>query len=280
MELKERFDQAVSGGPAHRPIEERLVLGRRATRRRRTAVGTGVLASVVALGGVGWATLPGSGAAVDSVNAVDGSVATSPTSTPTPRTLPERPAPSPPVELFAYDLNTADLQTAAGLEIKHQIDNPITRKGVVSSAAVATYKGKRMWLMSAVLPGIRSWSSNTPAIADRTFEQWVHEHVVLDTEPLFASGGSAPGWVTLGGDGVLTAHNGASILEQHSPARIDQAPAGVPSATAMIEVDGARFCVVARIIPSDDQPFYLPETENKGCGDAVAGVDYPGNPAT
>ena len=275
MDLKERFDQALDGGPAHRPIEDRLAVGRRATRRRRTAVGASVLATVVVLGGVGWAAVPGPD------HAVDGSVATSPPNTPTPRTVSESPAPPAPVQLFGYDLNTAKLETAAGLVIERQMENPVAREGVVSSAAVATYKGKRLWLMAAVLPGRSSWSDDKPAMANRTFEQWVHELTVLNADQMFTSGGYDPGWVTLSGDGVLTAHKGASILKQNSPARIDQAPAGVPSATATIEVDGARFCVVARTIPTDDTgPLYLPETENQGCGDAVPGVDYPGNPAS
>lgn len=281
MDLRESFDRALDGGPAHRPIADRLAAGRRATRRRRMGAGAGVVAAVVAVGGVGWAALPGQG------GAVDGSVATSPTATQTPTTDPATPISPERVPLFGYDLESAELQTADGLVIKQQIDNPVARQGVVSSAAVATYQGERVWLMAAVLPGRGGWSSEQPAIANRTFEQWVHELAVLNTDQMFVGGAYDPGWVTLSADGVLTAHKGASILEQNSPARLDQAPADVPSATGTIEVDGARFCVVARTLTTakaSGPPYlpevYLPETEHQGCGDTVPGIDYPGNPAS
>lgn len=273
MDLKESFDRALDGGPAHRPIEDRLAVGRRAARRRRTAMGASVLATVL-VGGVGWAVAPGPG------GAKDGSVATSPTINPAPTTPAEATTPPDRFRMFGYyDVDSAELETAPGLRIEREIDSPVALEGVVSSAAIATFKGKRWWLYAAVLLGQESRSNEVLALADRPFEQWVLEQAVLHTNELVSKSVLDPGWVTLDARGSLTAHQGATIVEQTSPARVDQAPADVPSAAATIEVDGALICVVARILPDENPDFlYLPETENQGCGDAVPGVDYPGHP--
>lgn len=52
-DLKDRFDRALDGGPAHRPLDARLSAGRRAARRRRVgiaAAATACLAVVPLLG--------------------------------------------------------------------------------------------------------------------------------------------------------------------------------------------------------------------------------------
>lgn len=268
MDLKESFDRALDGGPAHRPIEDRLVVGRRAARRRRTAMSASVLATVLVLGGVGWAALPGA------EDAVDGSVTTSPTNTPTPTSAAESPAPPVPEPMFAYSLSGAELETAPGLVVERRIDDPVERDGVVSSAAVATYEGKRWWVIAATLPDKSSWSHGHPASSTSTFEQWVRDWAVLDNDELSFDYTQGRGWLTLGDDGVLTPHPDVTIVEQTSPARPDQAPDGVPSATATIEFDGARICVTARRLSTLTDFSYLPESEYQGCGETVPGYAY------
>ncbi|MEO5666334.1 MAG: hypothetical protein ABIR39_23935 [Nocardioides sp.] len=275
MDLKETFDRALDGGPAHRPIEDRLAVGRRATRRRRTAMGASVLATALVLGGIGWAAQP------DPAVKTEGSVATSPT--PPPTVVSESPAPSMPTPMYEYDFYTGDLETASGVAIQHQVDSPIARSGVKSSAAVITFKGKTWWVMSALREAGRplrnGWNEEQEPTPGRSFEQWMHEMDVLWTEPMFDTYGYKAGWVTISENGLLTPHKGATILEQSSPARLDQAPEGVPSATATIEVDGARLCVIARIM-DDPSPgiVYLAESEYPGCGDALIGYPYESAP--
>lgn len=274
MDLKESFERALDGGPAHRPIEDRLIIGRRARRERHTA--TAIVATVIALGGVGWASLAGA------VDTTDERVAASSSSTPTLATVSESPLPTVREPLYDYDFSTGELESAPGVTIQRRLDHPIDRRGVRSSAAVVTFEGETWWVMSAQRkgPAGRSgWSEEHEATSVRSFEQWVHEMDVLNTEPLFDTYGYEAGWVTIGEDGVLIPHKGATILEQSSPARLDQAPEGVPSATATIEVDGARLCVIARIL---DEPgpaiAYLAESEYPGCGDAVIGYPYESAP--
>ena len=277
MDLKETFDRALDGGPAHRPIEGRLAIGRRATRRRRTATGAVVLVTGLVLGGVGWAALP------LAQHTADGAVATAGVNAPEQRAALEgvHPAWEP---LYGYDYFTGELTTAPGVAIKHELDDPIERRGLKSSAAIVTYEGETWWVMAAARhEGHASWAEEQKATSTRSFEQWVHEMDVLNTEAMFDTDVSGDvyeaGWVTIGKDGVLTAHKGATILEQSSPARIDQAPEGVPSATGTIEVDGARLCVIARIL-DDPSPgvVYLAESEYPGCGDALIGYPYESAP--
>jgi hypothetical protein len=57
MDLKDHLDEAAHAGPAHPPVADRLAAGRRAVRRRRLGVATG-LAALVAAGGSVWAVVP------------------------------------------------------------------------------------------------------------------------------------------------------------------------------------------------------------------------------
>lgn len=264
MDLKETFDRALDGGPAHRPIEDRLAVGRRATRRRRTAMGASVLATAVVLGGIGWALQP------DTAVKTEGSVATSPT------VATEDPPPVALMPRYQLEFETGRLKTSDGLEIQQTIDDVMKRPGLKSSASIATYEGKTWWLMAGARIGHSGWATSYPAIPNRTFEQWVHEQAILNTDHLLTdSGFFDPGWVTLAVDGVLTPHNGAVILEQTAPARRDQASDRGPSAAATIDVDGAIICVVARNYASGAlETLFVPESEHQGCGAAVPAWDH------
>ncbi|WP_299930629.1 hypothetical protein [uncultured Nocardioides sp.] len=277
MDLMDRFEQATSGGPAHRPLEDRLVAGRRAQARRRITRTVSAVAATTAVVGVAWALQPGA-----DPSSGDGIVASDASATPDPvvnSDLSDGVVPPPPTVLFGYDLNTARLEIAPGVTVVRQVDDPVPNDAVTSAAAVVTYEGERKWVMAAVVRGQSGWASDLVATSGRSFEQWVRELTVLNTRGMFSNGPYEPGWVTLDAAGMLTANDGVTIVEQSSPARIDQAPANAPSAAGTIEVDGARLCVVARKLPGEDADItYLAETEHRGCGDAVPGIDYPGAP--
>ncbi|MDI4643266.1 hypothetical protein EUA06_02560 [Nocardioides glacieisoli] len=278
MDLMDRFEKATSGGPEHRAIEDRLAVGRRASARRRASLAAGATAAVLTAAGVVWAVQPG----VDSVSGKD-IVASDAGSVERDSGAPESPTstPSPPTALFRYDLDTAALEVADGVTIVRQVENPVPHKDVTSAAAVVDYRGERRWVMAAVVRGRSGWGSDIEATSSRNFGQWVHELTVLNTAQMFSDGSSDGDWVTLDSDGGLTAQNGATVVEQSTPARIDQAPADVPSAVGTIDVDGALLCVVARMLPGEDVDItYLAESEHQGCGEAVPGIDYPGAPAT
>ena len=64
MLLREEIEQSFGNGPAHRPIEDVLVAGRRGVRRRRTVAGVATAVATLAVLGATYAvTAPGSGAA-------------------------------------------------------------------------------------------------------------------------------------------------------------------------------------------------------------------------
>ena len=50
LDLKNAIDESFGGGPAHRPMEDRLRGGRRAVRRRRALI-SGVVAAAMAITG-------------------------------------------------------------------------------------------------------------------------------------------------------------------------------------------------------------------------------------
>ncbi|GIM64472.1 hypothetical protein Pve01_83400 [Planomonospora venezuelensis] len=280
MDLMDRFEEATRGGPEHRGIEARLVAGRRAQARRRATVASTAFAGTLVIGGLAWAVLPGTGSPTSDT---DGVVASEGLTEPDSVDQQELPSATPtrPTVLFQYDLDTATLNVADGVTVLRQVNDPVPDEAVTSSAAVVKYQGERKWVMAAVVPGRSGWASDTEANPDRDFEQWVHELTVLNTPSMSTDGEYEPGWVTLNVDGGLTAHNGATIVDQSTPARIDQSPATAPSAVGTINVDGALLCVVARMLPGKDVDVtYLAESEHQGCGDAVPGIDYPGAPAT
>ena len=58
VDWQELIDRSFGDGPRHRPVEQRLVAGRRALRRRRIVVGAAAVALTMAAGGVALAAQP------------------------------------------------------------------------------------------------------------------------------------------------------------------------------------------------------------------------------
>jgi len=265
VDWQREIDTSFGDAPVRFDAEATVALGRRAVRKRRAGWAAGVLATVTVVGGVGWTTaLGGSGTRADQATiAVD------------PPAQVENPSDDERSNsLLSFRRYTDPLVVLPGVSIRQRTDDVIDNPDVRSTAAVVTFEGREWWAMAAVAPST-GWGADTLAITGRTFDQWVSEMVALNTEQMFADGKHVPGWVTLGDDGRLTPHKGATIVEQATPARLDQAPAGVPSATAMIDVDGARLCAVARRIGDPDpEVFYFPESEYQGCGASLPGFAY------
>ena len=280
MQLAEAFDRALDGGPAHRSIEERLAIGRRAQRRRRTAMGATALATTLVLGAIGWAALPGEGAST----AGDHSVTTAP---PTQATV-ESPqaAPDETYAIFCHNDTSypyscpAKFSLAPGAVIVRKLDNPSTDpRAVGSEAVIATFEGKTWWAMTAERKSGAGWTSAVEA-TDRDFEQWVLEMNVYndrsDREGDDQWGGLETAWVTLGDDGVLTPGQGVTILEQAVVPQTDDMPDGGPSATATIEVAGGLFCVYAE--PVAHGGYYTSEAADPGCVKASVRPDWASDP--
>ena len=275
MDLKEGFDRALDGGPAHRAIEERLAIGRRAARRRRTAMGASALATSLVLGGIGWAALSS-----DSAKTAGGvSVATAPTTQESTETSEADPAEDMAI-LGGNFASAGKLELAPGAVIVHRIDNASTDpRAVASEAAIATFEGKTWWVMTATRKSGAGWTSAVEA-TEREFEQWVHEKNVYEARSDVAGddqwGGLETGWVTLGDDGILTPRADVTILEQAVVPQTDDMPDGGPSATATIEVAGGVFCVYAEPAPAPGVPgnYYSSEAADPDCVEASVRPDH------
>ncbi len=280
MRLDELFDEALDGGPAHRPIEERLVIGRRAHRRRRTAMGATALATTIVLGALGWAALPGEGART----AGDESVANAPTTQAS--IEPPLTAPDEAYAIFCHDDTSypyscpGKFKLAPGAVIVSKLDNPSTDANSVSSEAViATFEGKTWWAMTVEHKSGSGWTGAVEA-TDAEFEQWVLEMNVSndnsDRKKDDPGGGPETGWVTLGDDGILTPRHDVTILEQAVVPQTGDMPDGGPSATATIEVEGGRFCVYAE--PVVHGRYYSSEAADPGCVRASVRPDFAKDP--
>jgi hypothetical protein len=144
MNLTEELDQSFGDGPAHRPVEQTLVAGRRLVVRRRLATGASATVAAVVIGGAAFA-LAGGG----SPSAVpETTFATAPTSSPEAADLP--------VDAGGRDHDlewgreAAYLDTEGNLRIKpgwtiaEQMDEPL---GPGSVAVEVAHGGKRQWFL-------------------------------------------------------------------------------------------------------------------------------------
>lgn len=235
--------------------------GRRALHVHRAKWTVGVLAAVSVLSGVGWATAP------DGVRdrADSSTIAVEP-----PGQVEDTGKEEPSESLLTFNAYSEPLELRPGVSILKRTDDFIDGPAIRSTAAVVSFEGSEYWAMAAVTP-TSGYSADIPAISNRTFNQWVREVAAVH----HPRRGLPSYWVYLTQQSDLSAFHGATLVEQSSPARLDQAPTGVPSATGMIDIDGARLCVVARWIPGKDHEFLLlPESQYQGCGENLPGFAY------
>lgn len=281
----ERAIPRTDTGPALPSADDRLARGRRGVRRRRTVGATlavGAAAAALLLPPV----LGGAGPADDRRPA---QVAESSSSAQAPSSTPSSPAPeesSPPVgssppggdferapiELVRLDWDGQRPVSFPGrVTVVDELDDPFARSGVLAWAGTVRYEGVTYWAL-VHQAGNGSFGTNTRPVPGRSIEQWVRDHEEIDTSPLRP-------WVDIQPDGTLTPREGVTIVEQRSPARVDQADPASPSATAMIEVDGARVCLVVRADPAVGGQLAMAESEFKGCR-GLPGWDYSGSPSS
>lgn len=261
VEWAARIDAAVDRAPANFDQTSVLALGkRRLRRRRRTVLGTTL--AVVGVAGAGWGLAVSNDRTPD--NTTRDVVADS---TPT---FINGPTPPPSGEaLLRYDLNTGELAVRPGARIDRQVQDVVVGGLEAESvAAVISFEGQTWWTIASVTPRLSNWNDQHLSVDGRTFEQWVREKVTLAT----ASRSAESGWVRLDETGKVVAESGVSVVEQTSPARPDQAPDGVLSATGTVEVNTALLCFVVRRSGDDFDALYLAESEYPGCGSAVPAI--------
>jgi hypothetical protein len=268
--LSDALERAIPGtghGPALPPADDRLALGRRGVRRRRAAAGS--LAAIAAVAAVVVPTALADGPAPDgrAPQVADGSRDGGPDGGATSSSQPTSPT-----SLVQLDVG-ADVPVLLdrGVTVVDEVEDPFARSEVFAWAGTVRFRGTTYWALTH-RTGDGTFSTHTRPIRGRTIEQWVRDHEEVNTS------GLRP-WVDLRLGGSLSARDGVRIVEQRSPAREDPADPSAPSATAMLEVDGARLCVVVRAGARGSEQLALPESEHKGCRD-LPGWEYPGNPSS
>lgn len=264
-DLSDALDRAIPRTGAGRPLppaHARLTRGRQRVRRRRLAAGS--LAAVAAVAAFVVPTALANGPAPDrrapqvADGGADGGASSS--------------QPISPTSMVQLDVG-ADVPVLLdrGVSVLDEVEEPFTRSDVFAWAGTVRFRGSTYWALTHRTGG-GTFSTHTRPIPGRTIEQWVRDHEEVNTSPLRP-------WVDLLLDGSLTPREGVRILEQQTPARVDQAAPSAPSAIAVLEVDGARLCVIVRASAGGSEQLALPESEHKGCRD-LPGWEYPGKPVS
>jgi hypothetical protein len=268
-DLSDALERAIPRAGADRalpPAHARLTLGRQRVRRRRLAAGS--LAAVAAVAAVVVPTALADGPAPDrrAPQVADGGADEGADRGASPS------QPTSPTSLVQLDVG-ADVPVLLdrGVTVLDEVEEPFARSDVFAWAGTVRFRGTTYWALTH-RTGDGTFSTHTRPVPGRTIEQWVRDHEEVNTSRLRP-------WVDLQPDGSLAPRAGVRVVEQQSPARVEQADPSAPSATAVLEVDGARLCVIVRAGAGGSEQLALPESEHKGCRD-LPGWEYPGSPVS
>ncbi|MCW2793385.1 MAG: hypothetical protein JWO76_2483, partial [Nocardioides sp.] len=232
-------------GPAQRPLEERLVAGRRALRRRRLGSAAAALAVVATFGMTYAVAEPGGNAARP------GQVATDPTPSPSP-TRDEAPESTAwhKGEAVRYSVD-GELEVRPGVVVHERIENPYDYDPPKRSDALdLTFEGHRTWAIVELTNGKLSSSLTQPSNGWASFADYVADQV--------ASGSAGSGWpdtLRLTDQGTVVARAGSEILQRTDDPKLGDsfAPPGTPTGAAVVRAaeDGVGYFVVWRVIQGE-----------------------------
>lgn len=255
--LQEELERSFGAGPACPPVEETLRSGRRALRRRRTAVTAAALGVVTVLG-IGYTALgPGASGTADGLVAVD------PTPSPTPM--------QPNIPRGEWEDNTpvryadGELQVHEGVVVHEWINNPFFYEvPFLSDALDLTFEGERQWVVVSGTPDGYGYSGTVPSDDWTGFHDYVTEQVEQTT-------GGADGWpdtLLLADDGRVVASEGSEILQRSDDPRLGPAFAerGTPTGVALVRAgeDVRDYLVAWRVVDGELEVITVPPDEVLG----------------
>ena len=239
VDWQELIDRSFGDGPGHRPVEQRLVAGRRALRRRRIVVGAAAVALTVAAGGVALAASPSEprwdSPAVEQPQREEHQL------------VPAR---------DAVTWTDSGWQVSPGWTVEKRIQNPMDYEPPRHSVAFELVNPPYHRLVLAVYDGDGGTSvSSVPATAG-SLDSWLPGAVVnlrnLDGEP-------QPNPIHFGQGETLVPAEGVTILDQipHPDLPASFAPEPARTAAALIKKDGRETFVLVRAIGGHEQviPF-------------------------
>lgn len=248
MDLSSQLEKAIPEGPDLPDAGARLEAGRAALRRRRLALGAGVLAALLV------PAIAVGAALVDRASAPD---VADPPRRGAGQALVQEDDP------VGYD-EFGKLRIASGVVVHERVRNPY---GLApprrSDAFDFTYRGEREW---AVLRTTRQgWTSATagPGLGWLTFADFVADTV--DPGP---DARRWPDTIRLDDAGEVVADGGSEILERTDDPRLGDgfAPPGTPTGAALVRAarDGADYFVMWRVVDGELDVVHVPP---RGVGD-------------
>lgn len=229
MNLDTEFQTAFLDEPLHRPVEDRIVAGRRVVRRRRGLTGLAAFALVGAVG-MGYTAL-------DSDEPTTTGVAGSPGQ--------DQKWPEGMREVYVD--HSGELQVAPGVQILES-GTVLDNDGEPTFGVAYIYKGTTYWAM--VEPSGGTYDEAFAAFP--TLPDWLDDQVALQAgEPLLQL-------VRFGDDGLLEPLAEVQLLDQTSDIdpRHNIAPPGVPVAVAEVRWEGQRWYVVARDLDDEGSEYF------------------------
>lgn len=253
-QLFEEIDRSFGDGPAHRPVEERVVAGRKALVRRRVASGAVGLVVVAALGGGAWALAPGGSPTTDGTN-----IASDPTASPseiTGQTWEDN------IPVRYLD---GELQIRPGVVVHEHIENPYGYQAPRKSDAVdITFEGQRIWVIAELTKNGFGYQSTEPSNGWASFADYVADQTR-------ASGPGKSGWpdtLRLTDRGTVVASRGSEILQRTDDPKLGDsfAAPGTPTGAAVVRAgkDGVGYFVVWRVIDGELDVITTPPRDVNG----------------
>jgi hypothetical protein len=227
MNLDTEFQTAFLDEPIHRPVEDRIVAGRRVVRRRRGLTGLAAFALIGAVG-IGY-------------NALDDS---EPTTTGVAGT-PDQKWPEGAREVYVD--HDGELQVAPDVQVLES-GTVIDHDGEPTFGVAYVYKGTTYWAI--VDPSGGTYDEAFAAFP--TLADWLNDQMALQAgEPLLQL-------VRFGTDGLLEPLEGVELLDQSADIdpRHNIAPPGVPVAVAEVRWEGQRWYVVARDLDDSGSEYF------------------------
>lgn len=239
MNLTDELESSFVDEPAHRPVEQRILAGRRLVRRRRISTGA-VAVALVAVLGAGYAAV-----GPDGNRAADPPIADRKDDP-----VEKEPDADPLLEESGVMVSgEGELQVAADVEIIETVPNP-DGYGKPGEAYGVAYRqdGKTRWAL--VDPGGGSYEEAFRSFP--TFADWLADQVALQRgEPTLAL-------VRFGDGEELLPLEGVEILQQTGDIDLGPSFAGPRDRTAVAEVTyaGERWYVLAREVPGSGIQYF------------------------
>lgn len=234
--VREELERSFGDGPGHRPVEERLVAGRRALRRRRLGSAAATIAVVAALGTTYAVAAP------DHDGDRRGQVVIDPTPSPTPDSAPWATGVT-----VRYSAD-GELEVRPGVVVHEHLENPFGYQPPQRSDALdLTFEGQRTWTIVELKQGRLTSSESVPSNGWASFADYVADQVGAAVP----GNGGWPDTLRLTDRGTVVASAGSEVLQRTDDPGLGHsfAPPGTPTGAAVVRAaDGVGYFVVWRVV--------------------------------